>query len=213
MILIRLFVILLCMCSIAACEEEYSYPNVITELTEMQTNSHGKLSKLITDRGKSFSIEQQPENLKLVQDTLYRMISVFEPMEEAAVRVYSVQPVFARPPLPINEFKGGLKTDPVDIQSIWRSGKYLNLILEVQTKDKKHSFHFADNGISMGNDGRRTLDLIFYHDRGNDYEAFTSKYCFSIPLKQYEGKLTQGDKILLHIHTYKEGMTTREFDF
>lgn len=212
---IKLLVVLLCMYSLSACEEEYSYPNVVTELTEVETDSQGKLSRLITDRGESYAIGQQPEKLKLVADTLYRVLSVFEPMEEknSPLHVYSIQPVFAYPPLPIKDFKEGIKTDPVDIQSIWRSGKYLNLILEVQTKDKKHAFHFADDGISTRNDGYRTLNLIFYHDRKDDYEAFTSKYCFSIPLNSYEGKLRKGDKILLHIQTYKEGKTTREFDF
>ena len=217
----RLFLFLLCMLSLGACKEDYSYPNVLTELAEVQTDAGGKLSKLTTDDGRTFSVKIQSAENKFVPDTLYRMLTVFEPLEEQnnQLKVYSAQPVFSKFAQPVSFFKEGIKTDPVDIQSIWYSGSYLNFILCVQTKDKPHVFHFVDQGIHKMNQsgtdsqGKKVLELTFYHDRNKDYEAFTTKYCFSIPLKPYEKVLNKGDIIRLHLNTYKEGKVIREFEY
>ena len=219
MILIRLFYILLCMLSLGACKEEYSYPNVLTELTEVQTDAEGKMSTLITDRGESYAITQHTFKHTLVADTTYRMLTVYEPIEGPTnqVLLYSSQLVFSKTPRPMSSFENGIKTDPVDIQSIWYSGNYLNMILLVQTKDKPHIFRFVDQGIHISDNpadkGKKVLDLTIYHDRKDDYEAFTSKYCFSIPLKTFNDKMQKGDLIRFHLNTYKEGIVTREFNF
>ena len=52
------------MLSMGACKEEYEYPDVITEFTEIQTDKNGKPCQLITDQGKTFQITGLPENLK-----------------------------------------------------------------------------------------------------------------------------------------------------
>ena len=216
MILTRIFFILLCMLSLGACKEEYTYPNVLTELTEIQTDAKGQLKELTTDRGEVFTIVQQQANNKFVADTLYRMLTIYEPIigQTNQILVHSAQSVLSEIPIPASSFEEGIKTDPVDIQSIWKSGNYLNMILLVQTKDKPHVFHFVDQGISLlGNGKRKVLDLTIHHDRKGDYEAFTTKYCFSIPLKTFKHKMQEGDLIRFHLNTYKEGVTTREFKF
>lgn len=207
------------MLSLGACKDDYTYPNVLTELTEVQTNAQGRIKQLTTDRGETFIVSEQSAANKFTADSLYRMLTVFEPIEGEVdqIRVYSARPVFSKIPQPEFFFKEGIKTDPVDIQSIWRSGNYLNMILCVQTKDHPHKFHFVNHGIkTYGNSrtsGQNVLELTFYHDRGKDYEAFTTKYIFSIPLKGYESKMKKGDKIRFSLNTYKEGLVTREFDF
>lgn len=226
MILFRLFFILLCMLSMGACKEDYTYPNVFTELAEVETDANGKPQRLTIDNGESFTVREFSSLSKFVPDTLYRMLTVFEPIEgqTGQLHVHGAQPVFSEYPIPFKEFEDGIKTDPVDIQSIWRSGHYLNMVLLVQTKTEPHKFHFVDQGIfpydkdsnsekPQVNPNKKVLELTFYHDRGEDYEAFTTKYCFSIPLKTYTDKLKKGDVIRLHLNTYKEGATIREFEF
>ena len=226
MILFRLSFILLCMLSIGACKEDYSYPNVLTELAEVQTDENGHLKELTTDRGETFIVGKYASTTRFTADTLYRMLTVFEPLQEHPnqLLVHVVQPIFSEYPIPVKQLEDGIKTDPVDIQSIWRAGNYLNMILHIQTKEEPHKFHFVDHGIypydeqpnsdaPQASKGKQVLELTFYHDRKEDYEAFTSNYCFSIPLKPYEGKLKKGDVIRLHLNTYKEGATIREFEF
>lgn len=216
MIVFRLVFILLCMLSIGACKEDYTYPNVLTELADVQTDSAGKPQQLTTDHGDTFIVSKYTSTNKFVADTLYRMITVFEPIEGHTnqLHLHAAQPIFSEIPLPVIAFKDGIKTDPIDIQSIWRAGNYLNMILHVQTKEEPHEFHFVHQGIYPSKEqGKQVLELTFFHDKKEDYEAFTTKYCFSIPLKPYAKKLKKGDIIRLHLNTYKEGFIIREFKY
>ena len=75
--------------------------------------------------------------------------------------LYNTQLVISPVPLPESKFKE-IKTDPVAIQSIWRGGNYLNLILQVKVKDQKHGYHFIENKLE-NKDGEQTLYLTLYH--------------------------------------------------
>ena len=209
------FTFLLCILGLGACKEEYVYPDVLTEFTELKTDKTGNLANLITDRGECFTIGQAPTKYELTPDSIYRAVSVYQPLEEDPnkVQLYSVGIVNAPVPITEAELTEGMKTDPVDIQSIWKSGNYINMVLLLQVKDKGHVCHFIDQGIEQNPDGSQTLKLSFFHDRKDDYEAFTQRGNFSIPLWYYEGKLKKGDKIRFQIQTYKEGKITREFNY
>ena len=130
---------------------------------------------------------------------------------EKEAMLYNTQLVISPVPLSESKFKE-IKTDPVAIQSIWRGGNYLNLILQVKVKDQKHGYHFIENKLE-NKDGEQTLYLTLYHDRNNDIEGFNRKVYLSVPLWAYAGKLHKGDKIVFNIRTYKEGMTSRIFYF
>lgn len=209
------FFFLLCILFMGACKEDYVYPDVLTEFTELKTNKKGEPASLLTDRNESFIIQKFPEEYKLTADTTYRAVTMFQLLEENSnkVRMYNAQSVFCPAPVTADKIGKGIKMDPVEIRSIWKVDRYLNFILNVQVKDKPHTYHFIDQGIRTNFDGSRTLHLTFYHDRKDDYEAFTHKAYFSIPLWRYEGKLQKGDKIQLRLNTYKEGEVIREFNF
>ena len=139
------------------------------------------------------------------------LINYLSEEAEKEAMLYNTQLVISPVPLPESKFKE-IKTDPVAIQSIWRGGNYLNLILQVKVKDQKHGYHFIENKLE-NKDGEQTLYLTLYHDRNNDIEGFNRKVYLSVPLWAYAGKLHKGDKIVFNIHTYKEGMTSRIFYF
>lgn len=201
--------ILLCACGK---EEEFIYPDVLTEFVCLKTDGQGKGVQLITDEGKTWNIPetQQPTD-ELTPDSIYRVISKYVPFSETGeADVYVLQSVIA--PLPKAESKfEETYTDAVSIQSIWRSGDYLNLILQVMVKDQKHEFAFIDQGITTHEDGTRTLSLMLYHNRNNDVEGFNRKAFLSVPLWHYQDLLTPGDLIEFQLNTYKEGMTSRTF--
>lgn len=199
-------------------EEDYVYPSVVTEFIGAQTDNNGTISQLITDNGTIYSVLQRDGLGGLVADTLYRTISIYEPItqensEGNIAQLYSCQLVLSVNPLPVSDFKGNIKTDPVDIQSIWLSGEYLNMILLVQYKELSHLYHFVDEGITSDQSETQTLNLRLFHDRNNDYEAFTKQVYLSVPLKNYLQLLRKGDKIRFNLNTYKEGKTYREFDY
>ena len=197
-------------------EEDYVYPSVVTEFIGAQTNNDGTISQLVADDGTIYSVLQRDGLGGLVADTLYRTISIYEPITQEngkgnVAQLYSCQ--LSVNPLPASDFKGNIKTDPVDIQSIWLSGEYLNMILLVQYKELSHLYHFVDEGITSDQSGTQTLNLRLFHDRNNDYEAFTKQVYLSVPLKNYLQLLRKGDKIRFNLNTYKEGETYREFDY
>ena len=209
------FFLLLCMLFIGACKEDYVYPDVLTEFTELKTDKEGIPASLLTDRDESFTIQEVPETYKLKSDTVYRAVTMYQLLEEnsSKVRMYNALSVFSPIPVSAEKFGQEIKMDPVDIRSMWITSRYLNFILNIQAKEKPHSYHFIDQGIHNNTDGSRTLLFTFHHDRKDDYEAFTRKVYFSIPLRHYEGKLQKGDKIQLRINTYKEGEVIREFNY
>lgn len=210
-------VLLLCTLLTGGCkEEEYVYPSVLTEFISVQTDESGTIARLVADNGTTYAVLQREGLDGLKADTLYRSLSIYEPVtidatEAVSAQLYSCQLVPSPYPLPASAFKNGVKTDPVDIQSIWFSGDYLNMILLVQYKEIPHLYHFVDEGITGNTDGSHTLNLRLYHNRNNDYEAFTQKIPLSIPLDKHLKELKAGDTIRFYLHTYKEGETYREF--
>ncbi len=198
-------------------DDDYIYPNVIMELVDLQTDATGAAAYLITDDGIQWHLQPREGLDALVPDTTYRTVSMYSPlshvgssMQEAII--YNAQPVISPIPHPANEVDG-IKTDPVTLQSIWRGGRYLNLIVQAKVKNQKHIYGFIENELVKEKDGTQTLHLTLYHDRNNDQEGFDSTLYLSVPLWAYSNVLHKGDKIVFHLNTYKEGMTNRTFEY
>ena len=198
--------VLLCACG----EEEYIYPDLITEMTCLKTNSEGIGTEIITDDGQIWHLQESNRPDSLTADSTYRVVSRFAPITDSDAKVYSLWKVISPLPKPEKEYQS-THTDPVSLQSIWRSGDYLNMVLQVKVKDQEHELSFIDNGIVTNTNGSQTLTLGLFHDRKNDVEGFDQKFYLSVPLWHYQGKLNKGDTIVFQLHTYKEGMTSRTF--
>lgn len=209
-----------CLLFLGACkEDEYVYPNVISTFINVTTDTSGTLQDLITDKGETLQILNREGLDGLTPDSTYRTVSIYEPKEtdtqgNATALLYSCQLIIAVKPVTANKLPDGIaKTDPLDIQSVWKSGNCLNLILLPMAKEKSHIFHFIEDGITDNEDGSRTLHLTLYHNQNGDYEAFTRKSYLSIPLWAYEGRLAQGDQVILRINTYEKGFVSYEFTY
>lgn len=203
---------LLCMYLLSACkEDDYVYPNVVKEFIGASTDEQGTLNQLISDAGDTYRIQPRNGLGGLKKDTLYRTISLYQPIQEHVVQLYSCEPVLSMKPVTPDRISGGLKTDPVDIERMWLSGRYLNMVLLAQVKNQNHSYHFAEESFQTGTDGKSILHLRLHHNSNHDYEAFTRKVYLSVPLWTYGSRLKEGDQIVFHVHTYKEGDTAREF--
>lgn len=212
----KVFLMLLSLCLLltTACkEEDYVYPSVVTEFIDGQTNEAGTLSQLVTDKGKVYTIQPREGLDGLVPDSVYRTVSVYQPIDGSdEAFLYSAELILAMRPLPDWSFQNGIKTDPVNVRSVWQSGEYINLILLPLVKEGSHAFHFIDYGITESG-GTRTLALTLYHDRKGDSEAFTREVCLSIPLWPYRHELRKGDTVVLQINTYDEGVVSYTFAY
>lgn len=201
----------------AACgDDDYVYPEVITEMVCLKTDGTGTVRYLVTDEGTEWSVQPREGLDGLRTDTVYRTITMYAPTDtqedHREARIYSTQAVISPKPLPIEAFDE-VKTDPVELQSIWRGGDYLNLIVVAKAKDQAHSYHFVEDKLLRNANGPQTLHLTLYHDRNNDVEGFDRKAYLSVPLWAYNGILKKGDRIVFTLNTYKEGMTSRTFTY
>ena len=210
-LLLKRYFILFAVVLLTACgEEEYVFPDLITEMSCLRTDSKGFGTQIITDEGTIWHLQEGSRPDSLTADSLYRVVSRFAPVADSEAVAYSFWKVISPLPKPENEY-GSIHMDPVCIQSIWRSGDYLNMVLQVKVKDQEHELSFIDNGVVTNTDGSQTLTLSLFHDRKNDVEGFDQKFYLSVPLWHYQGKLNKGDAIVFQLYTYKEGMTTRTF--
>ena len=210
-LLLKRYFILFAVMLLTACgEEEYVFPDLITEMSCLRTDSKGFGTQIITDEGTIWHLQEGSRPDSLTADSLYRVVSRFAPVADSEAVAYSFWKVISPLPKPENEY-GSIHMDPVSIQSIWRSGDYLNMVLQVKVKDQEHELSFIDNGVVTNTDGSHTLTLSLFHDRKNDVEGFDQKFYLSVPLWHYQEKLNKGDAIVFQLYTYKEGMTTRTF--
>ena len=196
---------------LSACgKEDYVYPNLITEMTCLKTDAEGFGTQIVTDQGIIWHLQEGNRPDSLTADSTYRVVSRFAPINETEAQAYAFWKVIAPLPKPAEAYDI-IHTDPVSIQSIWRSGDYLNMVLHIKVKDQEHELSFIENGITSGNDGTQTLMLTLFHDRKGDVEGFDQKFYLSVPLWHYQEKLNKGDRIVFQLNTFQEGMTSRTF--
>lgn len=206
--------VLLCICLLGACkEDDYVYPSVVKEFIGAATDETGTLHHLVTDKGEKLPIQPRSGLGGLQKDTLYRTISMYLPLTDGTVQLYSSQTVLSMKPVTADYIADGVKTDPVDIERMWLSGKYLNMVLLAKVRDQSHSYHFVEESLRTDESGQSVLHLRLHHNNNQDYEAFTRKVYLSVPLWAYGHRLKGGDRIVFHINTYKEGDTSREFAY
>ena len=193
-------------------EEVYVYPNLVTEMVCLKTDNQGFGTHFVTDEGRTWHLPKDSRPDSLTADSTYRVVSRYAPINETDAKAYSFYKTISTLPQPESEYEI-IHTDPVSIQSIWRSGDYLNMVLQIMVKDQKHELSFIENGIAENADGTQTLTLTLYHDRKGDVEGYNEKYYLSIPLWHYQGILNKGDQIVLQLKTYKQGMTSRNYTY
>ena len=199
---------------LSACgEEEYIYPDLITEMTCLKTDSEGIGTEIVTDDGQVWHLQEGNRPDSLTADSTYRVVSRFAPITDSDAKVYSLWKVISPLPKPEREYQS-THTDPVSLQSIWRSGDYLNMVLQVLVKDQEHDLSFIESALRTNETNRKqTLILTLYHDRKGDVEGFYQKFYLSVPLWHYKGILNKGDQIVFQLNTYKEGVIQRTFTY
>ena len=176
----------------------------------LKTDGNGIGTQIVTDHGIVWHLQKDNRPDSLTADSTYRVVSRFAPLNDSEVQAYAFWKVIAPLPKPEMEYET-IHTAPVSIQSIWRSGDYLNMVLHIKVKDQEHELSFIENGITSNTDGSQTLMLTLFHDRKGDVEGFDQKFYLSIPLCHYQKTLNKGDQIVFQLNTYQEGTTSRTF--
>ncbi len=183
--------------SLTACSNDPpTYPDLLTSFVDMRIASNGQDHWMQTDDGQQYSVTYMCDMKDLVRDSLYRMVGRYELLDNHKAKVYAVAKTVSSAPQHFAEFY----TDPVKVQSIWQSGSYLNLVLQVMVHDVQHEFAFATEQIDKTN-----MRITLCHDRKDDIEGFYEKVYVSVPLTQYAQWMNDGKALEFCVNTY-EGM-------
>ncbi len=195
--------------------DDYHYPSVVTDYACLVTDAAGEPSKLHLDNGCAYPIvyadeymEAHPQLPSYKADTAYRVVSIYELGSDSVARIYSLSRTVSDIPTPLRTGEQ-LHQDPAYLQSIWLSGGYLNMVIEIKALDGKHSIGFVDTTP----EGMKGKEFTFYHKVIDDVESYRQRLYGSIPLQPFDRELQVGDTLRFVIRTYDEGMKRSEFYF
>lgn len=190
-----------------SCLEENTYPSLVSDFVCMQTDGNGSPHSLITDEGATYTVELSDTYIRnndplptYVADTVYRVAAMFEPdTEEGRCLLYDMTTIYSRVPVPLT---GDMAPayDPVYMQSIRKSGNYLNIIIQLLSLNGEHHLGVFDTT----EEGATGMDLTLLHKNAGDAESYRQSIYMSIPLEKCH--LLMGDTIRFHANVYNEGM-------
>ena len=212
-----LFFLLALLCSCEQAGEDYRYPSVVTDYACIITDATAHADQLLLDNGNSYPINITNELIEtnngkaptFKPDTTYRIIGVYELIstgESQTAHLYSISSTISHVPTPLLEGEE-LCQNPVYLQSIWLSGGYLNMVLEIKALNGKHSIGYVDTTPN----GMHGKEFTFYHKVISDVESYRQKLYGSIPLAPFSEQLQQGDTLRFVVNTYDEGITRYEY--
>lgn len=178
----------LCDCS----DDDYHYPDAVTELGEITVSDAALATLLTTDTGATFDISSLSITSN-VEDTILRCLCRYALSDDGSPTFYtlSTAEVFCTMPAQYET----QPTDPLDVISAWSSGRYLNLYVATLTNsDITHALGFQIDSIS--DDGVAYHTLL--HQASDTAQYYTSKHYLSLPLWPYTGLC---DSVRLTVHT------------
>nr|WP_302830967.1 NigD-like C-terminal domain-containing protein [uncultured Bacteroides sp.] len=213
-LLFTLLVFLLTSCG----DDDYHYPSVKLEFLTAFSGSDGSLQSVLTDEGEQYPVLENASKLTIDPNSFVRIVSNYEPVKAAdgvaGVKLYAALGTISPFPLPADKFEDGVKTDPVELQSIWMGIDYLNLLLGIKAQDGKHLLHFIeDEVVKDKSTGLVNVHLTLYHDAANDVLAYTKRAYVSVPLWQYAEEGVKKVAVTMDINTYSGETKTYQFEY
>lgn len=174
---------------VACSDKETVYPSVALEFLTVSSDHSGAIVSAITDKGEQIAIIEDRTQSRMRPDSTARIVANIATVTTDEAAIYALATTIS--PLPLTtdspEFEKGLKTDPVEVMSIWKGHNYLNMVLAVKTYQATHTFHFVEWEIAEDVEGGKLVKILLYHDadtdRGNAYN--TKRAYASVPLMKY----------------------------
>lgn len=208
----------LLLCLLSACgDDEYHYPSVKLEFLTAFAGADGSLQSVLTDEGETLPVMEDQTNTRIEANASVRIISNYA-VEQATngttgARLYGLSEVFAKLPQSVDQFEGDVKTDPLDVTSIWMGLDYLNMMLEVK-EGGKHTLGFVEDEVTVDAAiGQSEVRLTLYHQTEEKVSSYKRRAYASLPLRQYAAEGVQKVMVHLSVHTYSGAVKTYDFDY
>lgn len=137
--------------TLAACgdDDDYHYPSVELSFLTGITDGNGALCRVLADDGSTHTVAEDRTNRITTPDTVIRILANYERIETESAegshaKIYSWSNIVSPLPQLPAYFKDDIKTHPVNVVSIFKGYRYLNLIVTVREQTAKHRFHFVE---------------------------------------------------------------------
>lgn len=199
---------------LTACgEDDYYYPSVKLEFVTIEAGEDGRIQTLLPDKGASLPVLEDRTGSAISPNTSRRVMSNYEVLS-GGVKIYSLQSLITPMPKPEDDpvYKDGVKTDPVEVVSIWLGRDYLNMILNLKVSTGKgHTFGIVEDTSELETKG--IVDMLLYHDANSDEEYYNRRAYISVPLAQYIDRENL-EQIKIKFNTCKkDGSVDKYYEF
>ena len=214
----KLFCLFLLVLAVAGCEQDvydkgdtvYSYMRA--DFVEAIVGSNKQVTYVLTDDDERLPLTAAYSAKWINQpDTVYRAVLYYNYKDQQAevLNLARVSTVSVRPQ---SQFKDGIKTDPLGLESVWLSNnkRYLNLSVIVKTgavteEAEVQTLGIVGDTIMADADNQRTYHLRLFHNQGDVPQYYSQRLYFSVPLSELEV-----DSLHLSVNTY-DGVVTKGF--
>ncbi len=165
-------------------KDDGPYPSIVSEMADCPTNSEGTMVKIVLDNDTELPLSNPQTGLK--PNVTYRALAGFA-LDNGKVRLYSLKSATL-----LRDSTSVAQCDPVNVTSIWRTRRYINLHLLPKTQGGEQSWGFITDSI-VGNHAY----LRLHHRQGTDPTSYSTDVYASLPLA-----LVDADTITLRIRTF-----------
>lgn len=194
-------------------EDDYYYPSVKLEYVTIEAGEDGRIQTLLPDKGASLPVLEDRTGSSISPNTSRRVMSNYE-VVSGGVKIYSLQSLITPVPKPEDDpvYENGVKTDPVEVVSIWLGRDYLNMILNLKVSTGKgHTFGIVEDTSELETKG--IVDMLLYHDANSDEEYYNRRAYISVPLAQYIDR-ENPEQIKIKFNTCKkDGSVDKYYEF
>lgn len=188
-------------------EDDYYYPSVKLEFVTVETGADGRIQTLVPDKGAALAVSEDRTGSILSPNTSGRVMSNYEVLPGGnTATIYSLQSIIAPVPKPEDDpvYKDGIKTDPVEVVSIWLGRDYLNMILNVKVSTGKgHTIDMVEDLSDFETNNQ--VNLLLYHDANGDAGYYNRRAYISVPLAQYRDEEHPDRAIKINFTYYTYG--------
>lgn len=211
MMLLRRFVLgfIACVFVLSACDEdEYTYPSLITEFTDLYNDSTSGRTMIENDNGDAYVLSSTLSSLE--QGAVYRVISGYE-LTGGYVGNYKVAVLYTLTAVDLlYETEDSTSIcDPTGVTALWRGGNYINFHLNPKTQGGTHEWDYRRDSVVVAADSAyMTHYLSLYHIQGEDPTSYSTTVYAGIYLPSTA--INEGDSIVFSVQTF-EGVRTWHF--
>lgn len=185
-----------CLMSVSSCSDDCNAtPPFTTEMADVQTDAGGRLAALLLDDDTRYVIENQKAGYK--PNTAYRALADFC-IQGGKAHVYSLMNA-----LVLKDSTATPMHDPVKVQSVWRTQKYINIHLSPRTQGGRQYWGYIVDSVTESAlpDGTpcRHICLSLHHNQNGDPESYTTEVYASIAIHSITD-IGPNDRITLRIN-------------